>query len=114
MVKVQNAPKNSYETAGDNRPVYTSESEFKYRFILKPEYSVAAIRLNSPGYKSGIRKDDKIITINGKKAGDLTLEKINELLKSEEGKTVTFEIERKKQILKFSFELEDPIPYQEN
>ncbi len=115
LVKVQNAPKSSYNSSvSNNEPVYTSESEFKYKFILKPEYSVAGTRANSPGYDAGIRKDDKIISINGKKAGDLTLEKINELLKSEEGKTVIFEIERKKQILKFSFQLEDPIPYQEN
>ncbi|WP_277110873.1 PDZ domain-containing protein [Chryseobacterium taklimakanense] len=115
LVKVQNETKNSsHATTNENRQVYTSEGEFKYKFVLKPEYSVAGIRKGSPAENAGIKKGDKIMLINGKKAGDLTLEKINNLLKSEEGKIVTFEIMRGGQPMKFTFTLEDPIPYQEN
>ncbi|WP_228411049.1 PDZ domain-containing protein [Chryseobacterium taklimakanense] len=82
LVKVQNETKNSsFATANENRQVYTSEGEFKYKFVLKPEYSVAGIRKGSPAESAGIKKGDKIMLINGKKAGDLTLEKINNLLK---------------------------------
>ncbi|MFP7657273.1 hypothetical protein [Chryseobacterium proteolyticum] len=43
----------------------------------------------------------------------MTLEYIMELMKSEEGKTITMLIKRKDQELTLSFTLEDPIPYQE-
>ncbi|KIA88867.1 aspartyl protease family protein [Kaistella jeonii] len=92
---------------------YESKDTFKYNFVLKPLYSVAGCRINSPCYTAGIRKDDKIISINKKKVGDYTLQKINNLLKDEDGTRITFEIERKNQKMTFEIKLIDPIPYQD-
>ena len=50
---------------------------------------------------------------NGRKTSEMTLKKIMELMKSDEGKTINMVIVRKNQELRLSFTLEDPIPYQE-
>lgn len=109
LVRVE-SPKKSL-TEGD--VVYTARSDFQYRFVLKPEFSIAGSRPGSPAYEAGIRKGDKIVSINGKKASDFSLKKIIELLKSEEGKRITFEILRETEKKSFTFELQDPIPYQD-
>ena len=54
-----------------------------------------------------------IISINKKKAGDFTLQKINDLMKDEDGTIIYFEIERAGEKMKFQLILKDPIPYQD-
>ncbi|KPE49284.1 PDZ domain-containing protein [Chryseobacterium indologenes] len=86
---------------------------FQYKFTLKPLFSIAGVRKDSPAYKAGLKKDDQIITINGSRTADMTMEKIMDMMKSEEGKNITMVIQRNTQQMTFSFVLEDPIPYQE-
>jgi PDZ domain/Aspartyl protease len=88
-------------------------NNLQYNFILKPIFSIAGVRKDSPGAKAGLQKDDRLISINGKKTADMTLQKIMELMKSEEGKTIEMLIERKNRQMSLRFTLEDPIPYQE-
>ena len=85
----------------------------QYKFSLKPLFSIAGVRKDSPAYKAGLKKGDELITINGRKTSDMTLQKIMEMMKSDEGKIINMLILRKKQELRLSFTLEDPIPYQE-
>lgn len=82
-----------------------SDNNFKYKFALKPIYIIANVRKNSPAAISGLRKEDIIVSINGKPGYEYTLEKINSLLKSEDEDWITFEIERNSQIMKFNFHL---------
>lgn len=89
------------------------EDSFQYKFSLKPIFSIAGVRKDSPAYTAGLKKDDRIISINGDKTSDMTLEKIFEIMKSSEGRTITMIIQRKEEQLTFRFNLEDPIPYQE-
>ena len=89
------------------------KDSFQYKFSLKPIFSIAGVRKDSPAYKAGLQKDDRILSINGNQTSDMTLEKIVELMKSNEGRNITMLIQRKNQKLTLSFELEDPIPYQE-
>lgn len=110
LVKVQTKTTNNNGFS----EVYNAQNEFQYKFTLKPSYSVAACREDSPAFLAGIRKDDIILKINNRKAADYSLQTILDLLKSTEGKTINMEIQRKSQILKFNFILEDPIPYEEN
>ncbi len=100
-------------TSSGNDVVYTERSNFQYRFVLKSEFSVAGVRVDSPAYLAGLRTKDKITKINGKKASQFTLNKIFELLKSGEGKLITFEILRLGEKKSYTFELLDPIPYKE-
>lgn len=88
--------------------VYTDsgfENRLKVRFYLKPIFKVSNIRPNSPAEKAGLKIGDKITVIDNQNMQRMTIEKINKLLKSEEGKTITLEIERNKKPLKIKFQL---------
>lgn len=88
-------------------------NSLQYKFVLKPLFSIAGVRKDSPADKAGLKKGDQLISINGRKTADMTLQKIMEMMKSDENKTINMLIVRKNQELTFSFKLEDPIPYQE-
>ena len=80
-------------------------NNFKYKFVLKPIYIIGNIRKKSPADLCGLQSGDVIVSVNGKLGYNLTLEKINSLLKSDEENWITFEVERESQILKFKFQL---------
>ena len=103
--------KKSYDSEGTK--VYDVKEGFQYNFVLKPKYSIAGCRPDSPCYIAGLRKDDKILSINKKKAGNYTLQQINNLMRGDDGTKVNFEVERNSQTFKFQIILVDPIPYQD-
>ena len=80
-------------------------NNLKYKFLLKPIYIIGNIRKDSPADVAGLKKGDVIVKINSKNGYNFTLQDINDLLKSEEGKTIKFEVERKTKSLKFEFQL---------
>ncbi|WP_333601315.1 PDZ domain-containing protein [Flavobacterium sp.] len=90
-----------YSSTNDER----IQNSLQIRFELKPIFSIASVRVNSNAEKAGLKKGDKILKINGKNAHDLTIERINGLLKSEEGKTIEIEIERNNKTYSYSFQL---------
>jgi S1-C subfamily serine protease len=63
------------------------------------------LRKNSAAANSGLKKGDVIISINKVKGYKYSLQQINSLLKDDEEKWVTFEVERDSKILKFKFQL---------
>lgn len=81
------------------------QDNLKIKFELKPIFRIFNVREGSPAQQAGLQKDDRIVKINGKDAHYLTIEKINELLKSEEGKIIEIEIERKGVTRKYKFQL---------
>lgn len=87
--------------------VYTTKSDFKYKFQLKPVYEIAHVRKNSSAAKAGLLKGDVIIKINHETVYKLTLEHINAIFRSETDKWINLEIEREDKILIFRFQLED-------
>lgn len=91
---------NSFDANGDK-----INTNFKYKFSLKPIYTIANIRKDSPAELCGLKKGDIIININNLSGYKYSLQGINEILKSEDGKWLYFEIERNSQILKFKFQL---------
>lgn len=66
LVKVD-LPKNNKETTTNETNFYSETSNFQYKFVPKPEYSVAGVRENSPGFIADIKKGDKLLEINNKK-----------------------------------------------
>ena len=82
-----------------------NKTDFKYKFSLKPVYTISNIRENSPAQLAGLLKDDTVLKINGTAAYKYSLSAINDILKSEEGKWITLEIERSNKILVFKFQL---------
>lgn len=109
LVRIETKKKESIESIN----VYSAEEGFRYNFVLRPTYSVAGCRKDSPCYIAGIRKGDKIISINNKNVGNFTLQKINDLLKNEDGTILHFRIEREGATTDHSVILKDPIPYQD-
>ncbi len=92
------------EVSFDNTGERTDNS-FKYKFSLKPVYTIVSVRKNSPAEACGLQTGDVIITINGAEAYRYTLQSINNLLKSDEGKWFTFKVERDGKVLLFKFQL---------
>lgn len=84
-----------------------TDNNFKYKFVLKPVYIIANVRKNSPAALSGLQKDDIVLQINNISTFQLTLEKINSLLKSEDEKWLTFKVERAGKPLTFKFKLQN-------
>lgn len=82
-------------------------SEFKYKFNLKPIYSIVNVRKKSPAFASGLQKGDLIISINGHPTHKYSLQQMNSFLKLEEEKWITLEIKRNNQMLEFKFQLQD-------
>lgn len=113
LVKVD-LPKNNKETTTNETNFYSETSNFQYKFVLKPEYSVAGVRENSPGFIADIKKGDKLLEINNKKTADMTLQQINEIFMSEENRTIKIKLIRNSVTLEKTIILKDPIPYQEN
>lgn len=79
--------------------------DFKYKFSLKPIFSISNVRKNSPAAECGLRKGDVLVRINKVPTFKYSLQEINEILKSDEGKWLNFEIERNGQSLLFRFQL---------
>lgn len=92
--------------------VIAQSEKFQYNFVLKPKFTVAGCRKDSPCFVAGIRKNDQLISINKKAVSNMNMQKINDYFKEGDGKKVFLEIERNNQILPITITLEDPIPYQ--
>lgn len=82
-------------------------NNLKYKFELKPIYVITNVRKNSPAAVAGFQKEDVIQRINKRDAYTYTLQQINDLLKTEEGKAINFEIDRKGQLLHLSIVLKN-------
>ena len=81
------------------------QDNLKIKFELKPVFRIFNVRDGSTAQLAGLQNGDRILKINGKNAHYLTLEKINELLKSEDGKTIEITVDRKGVNLKYKFQL---------
>lgn len=83
------------------------QSNFKYNFELKPVYRVAHVRKNSAAAKTGIKSGDILLKINRLNPRDMTLQDINDLLKSGQNKWIILVVQRNNMELTFQFQLDD-------
>ena len=90
---------NTFDDSGNKK------NDFKYKFTLKPIYTISNVRKDSPAELCGLLKGDIIVSINNTVGYKYSLQAINQLLKSEDGKWIYIEIERNSQLLKFKFQL---------
>jgi hypothetical protein len=105
--------KESFEESqgqGKGIKIYTEtskslENSLKIRFTLKPVFNIASVRIGSEAEKAGVKVGDKVLKINNNSAYGYTIEMINALLKSEEGKTIEIEVERKNKTYTYKFRL---------
>ena len=94
------AQENTFDINGNKIP-----SSFIYKFELKPIYAISNIRKDSPADLCGLKKDDIILSINNKLGYRYSLQDVNSLLKSEEGKSISMEVERNGVKMNFEFQL---------
>ena len=85
------------------------ENSLKIRFTLKPIFKIANVRVESEAEKAGLKVGDRILKINHEPAQGFTIQLINELLKTEEGKTIEIEVERNNKNYIFKFQLKNII-----
>lgn len=81
------------------------KNSLQVRFELKPIFKISNIRKNSTADQAGLKKGDRVMRVNGINTHGLSIEKINQLLKSEEGKNITIEVERNQNLIKIKFQL---------
>lgn len=91
----------------ENNGINVFNNQLKFKFVLKPNYNIANVRKNSPADIAGIKKEDILIEINGKNAQQLSLKKINEILKQEIGEEINLVVDRDGKVMRFKFILED-------
>ena len=96
----------------EGKPLVESPEKFQYNFVLRPKFTVAGCRKDSPCFIAGIRKNDQLISIDKKTVGSMSMEKINNYFKEDDGRRISIQVERDDQILNFIITLQDPIPYQ--
>lgn len=83
-----------------------NKADFMYKFDLKPVYSIGVVRNDSPAQKAGLKVDDLLLEINKKRVIDMSLEDINQILRSEAGKKISLKVERNQVVYSFSFVIE--------
>ncbi len=75
------------------------------RLVVKPAFSVANVRPNSPAEKVGLRKGDVVVSINGRDTQNYTLQEIMNKFFDEEGTRIRLGVERGGARLNMSFYL---------
>lgn len=90
----------SFDNTGER-----TDNNFKYKFSLKPVYTIVSVRKNSSAEACGLKAGDQIVSINGAVAYRYSLQSINDLLKSDEDKWLNFTVEREGKVLQFKFQL---------
>jgi len=78
----------------------------KGEYFLEPYYEIERVRENTPAWEAGIKVEDKIMSLNGIRGKDLSLELINNTLSKKDGKKINLTVKRGDQILEFTFYLE--------
>ena len=85
------------------------DKDIKFKFELKPNFEVVSIRKGSPSENSGLKVGDLIISINGVSSYRYKLQQINDILRTEDDKTIKLEVERNGVIIKIQFKLFDEL-----
>lgn len=72
----------------------TEENKYNIKYVVKPGIEISYIRKNSIADKAGLKVDDKIITVNGKKAVNYKIQELTDLFHKSINEKITIEIER--------------------
>ncbi len=73
----------------------SSPENYNFKYVLKPGIEISNIRKNSVADKAGLEIEDRIVSINGKKAASYKLSEIQEILQKSADETIIVEVERK-------------------
>lgn len=85
------------------------DDKVNFKYVLKPGIEISYVRKNSIADKAGLKVDDKILSINGRKSVHYKLSDIIEMLQERVDETITMEIERKGKIITVELLLKEEI-----
>jgi len=75
----------------------------KYKISLHPALVIAGIRKGSPADLAGLKREDVLISVNGKDTYEYSLQEVNEFLNEKNGKRISVVVDRDGKQLKFNF-----------
>ena len=83
------------------------ETSTKYKFDLKPSFTVVELRPDSPADRAGVQIGDVILNINGKNTDTMKLHDVIKHFREDVGKLIRLKIDRDGKLLEKRFRLED-------
>ncbi len=92
----------------ENRNEIIMEPSFFKKFELKPAFTIARLREDSPAKNAGLRVGDEVIKVNRRYAWKMDLDDFTRLFTSEEGEKITMEIMRNGRRFTYEFRLQNP------
>jgi hypothetical protein len=84
-----------------------TSANLDYEFVLKPIFVIAQVRENSVAATAGLKRGDILTEVNGKKASELTLQKINDIIKKQNTDVLKIKVQRGGLIQSFVLKIED-------
>ncbi|MFV8224828.1 aspartyl protease family protein [Christiangramia aquimixticola] len=90
---------------GPERGVMVYKTSVQVFYSMEPNYEIAEIRPDSPAEFAGLKIGDELLKLNGKVVHKYSLENINRVLSSGEGKRIRMEVLREGKPVKLSFVL---------
>ncbi|MGB8705044.1 MAG: PDZ domain-containing protein, partial [Gillisia sp.] len=104
LVNSQSPKKITGDYTGTGERVY--QDSYQVQFSLQPQFKVVEIRPDSPAERAGLLIGDILVSLNGRAAYRYSLNDINSLLSSEEGKKIRLKINREGAEKEIAFRLE--------
>ncbi|MCB0432386.1 MAG: PDZ domain-containing protein, partial [Mangrovimonas sp.] len=78
----------------------------KLKFSVKPAFAIVELRNDSPAQRAGLKIGDIIIKINGRETHKMELQDVMAIFYGDDGETIRMDVDRKGQLMHFSFVLE--------
>lgn len=97
----------AFGTNHDDASSFSFVTSYKYNF--KPSYKVDKIAKDSPAYIAGVKENDVIYSLNGKRAYSYKLENILAVFQSKDNKKIRLVVERNGERKRFEFRLKKRI-----
>lgn len=107
VVKEQKKPNFNTPSPGVNNDLNTIDFLIRYKYSLKPAYTIVKLRETSNAKAAGLQIDDVIITVNGKPTHSMELQQVNQYLFDKEGSVIRLGVDRDGKKLFFQFKLDD-------
>jgi C-terminal processing protease CtpA/Prc len=80
-----------------------------FRLNLKPAFTIAELRKDSPAERAGLLVGDIIVLVNGKSTHTMKLQDIVQIFSDEDDKLIRLVVERNFNPMRVNFRLENPL-----